>query len=223
MAGDAVGQGSKSPYQPFTPAWYAQHPKAWQVTHPYAGGAVATAATAASVAAWLGVAYAPTETVIVTGSEQYSQQYDVQTTETQPDADPSAAGEEPSATGGASPAEDAQWMSLGVFEIMPAGQSEASRVVQLAVDREGVVRGTLCDRISDEVGDLHGAIDKQSLLVTWTIGEHGDVVFEIPLAELSKPQGSLTIHFPDGAAGQWRTRPLADEPARRRSNGRRTS
>ena len=39
---------------PFSPAWYAQHPNAWQITHPHAGEAV-VAVTAVGLASFMAI------------------------------------------------------------------------------------------------------------------------------------------------------------------------
>jgi hypothetical protein len=50
----ATAYGWANPAQrPFTPAWYADHPKAWQATHPHAD--VVAAAGAVGLARWLAV------------------------------------------------------------------------------------------------------------------------------------------------------------------------
>ena len=201
--GQNLSTWTNSPYQPFTPAWYAQHPTAWQVTHPHADAAAV--ATTAAVATWLGVAYGPTttSTVVIEGTiyaEQPSttEQYTEQSTDGE--LDPS----------GATPiADDAEWMPLGIFDLKPDTQAEATRVIQLAVNRDGEIRGTYYDQIGDGVGNIRGTVDKQKLQAVWTVGETGRVVFEIPLAELSKPDGKVTVRFPEGRTAAWYTNPVS--------------
>ena len=43
--------------------------------------------------------------------------------------------------GGNNPAQDAQWLPLGVFGLMPIGDKTPQMIFQLAIDKQGVVRG----------------------------------------------------------------------------------
>ena len=186
-----------SQYSPFSPGWYAQHPNAWQLTHPYAGKAV-VAATAVGLAGWLAV------TDAAGSSGGYSSGYTSATVyETTPaeaaqqatDLAQSGAGEVPDTT---------QWKPIGVYAFRSVKNSEATRLLQLAVSPEGIVRGSHYDLISGEVANVSGAVDRNQLRVSWTIGEAGKVVFESSLSELTKPDGQVTAHFPDGQTAAWK-------------------
>ncbi len=181
---------------PFSAAWYAAHPNAWQFTHPHADAVVA--ATAAGLVRWLAVPYpvattgSATSTTVVTEGQ-------ATTTE------PAVVVDDPAPPYTDEVDDGTQWMNIGVFALKPTGQSEATRVIQLAVRRDGTIRGSHYDLLSDEVQDLRGNVDKSDLQVAWTIGQQGQVVFEVPLQELSRPAGNVTAHFPDGKKGSWQT------------------
>jgi len=86
---NAVNAWTTGP-QPFTAAWYLEHPNAWKVTHPYAPAA-AVALTTASVAAWLArpvVSSAPT--VVVAGDDAEADGADDDTSSAESSADSGA-------------------------------------------------------------------------------------------------------------------------------------
>ena len=182
------GNWSPSPYRPFTPAWYVKHPGAWRMTHPNAGAAAV--ATSAAVAVWLGVGHVHIESSTTTVAESS----DSEPTSTVPDTPPIA--------------DDAEWMPLGSFELKLSGQTVATRAVQLAVNRQGVIRGTYYDMAADSVKEVMGAVDKETLRASWTIGEAGQVVYEISLDSLSSPEGQLTVRYANGQTAIWRTSPM---------------
>jgi hypothetical protein len=95
-------------------------------------------------------------------------------------------------------------MPLGVFALKPDGQTRATRLVQLSISREGVVRGSHYDLLSDDVHGIQGAVDKQALRIAFAIGESGKVVFQGPLGELTRPEARVTAYFPDGKTAAWR-------------------
>ena len=84
-----------------------------------------------------------------------------------------------------------------------SGGRGRARVIQLAVSREGIVRGSQFDTLTEDTANVQGAVDKKSLRIAWTIGSKTGAVFEAALGDLTKPQSSVTVHFPDGKSAAW--------------------
>jgi len=187
--------------QPFSPAWYAEHPNAWQATHPHAD--LFVAATAVGLAGWLA---APVVPVAVAGSGGGSSAGDTSgaTTTTTPSPEPSAAADNPAQTATAASSDDTQWMPLGVFALRLADSARATRMIQLAVSHDGLLRGSHYDLLSDEVESIEGAVNKKDLRATWRIGPRGKVEFQTLLGELTKPEATVAAQFPDGTVGAWK-------------------
>ena len=177
---------------PFSPAWYAQHPNAWKITHPYAGEAIA-AVTAVGLATFMAIESAAVSggggTTVVYGSEATAEQ-------SQTAAELAQAGE-------AAPDPDGQWMPIGVFAFRPTDAPNATRMIHLAVNPQGTLRGAHYDLLSEETADIVGAVDRNTTQVSWRIGDSGHVIFESDLAQLTQPQGQVRVHFPDGQTGHW--------------------
>jgi hypothetical protein len=81
-------------------------------------------------------------------------------------------------SGAAEPSKDAKFLPLGVYSLAPQNQPDASAMVQLAVTKEGAVRGTYYDLVTDKEQPIQGAIDKETQRVAFTAGPDGKVVFE---------------------------------------------
>lgn len=177
---------------PFSPAWYTQHPNAWQITHPHAGEAF-VAATAVGLASFMAIESAALagggSTTIVYGSEATAEQ-------TQAATDLAQSGD-----GAVDP--DGPWMPVGVFAFRPMDAPDATRMIHLAVNSQGKLRGAHYDLLSEETANIVGAVDRGTAQVSWKIGEGGHVVFESDLNQLTQPQGQVRVHFPDGQTGQW--------------------
>jgi hypothetical protein len=166
--------------QPFTPAWYAAHPRAWQYTHPHADAwAVATFGAAAT---WLGVGAA--------GGTVY-------TSETTDATDSSEAGE---------------FLPLGVFALAPKSERDASALVQLAVNKQGDLRGNYYDVLTGQDQTVAGTVDKATQRAKFQVSPGGKVAFETTLASLTRPTGWVTLRFQDGKTRQWMLARF-DEPA----------
>lgn len=165
--------------QPFTPAWYASHPRAWQYTHPHADAwAVATLGT---TAAWLGIA---ATTNVYTGDNAENDATDSGAA----DVDSTAAGD---------------FLPLGVFALAPKSEKDATVLVQLAVTREGEVRGNYYDVLTGQDHPVTGTVDKQTQQATFKTVPGGNVTFETTLANLTRAAGSVTLRLANGQTRQW--------------------
>jgi len=195
--------------QPFTPAWYLEHPNAWKVTHPYAPAA---AVGFAGVAAWVGlqgqaaaVDYGDTSVVNYYPAEEGYEEHQQQVEDAAELAE----------TGQAAEAEG-PWMPLGVFALLSPGQTEPHTIVQLAVNRQRVVQGNHFDVLTEASHPIHGSIDPTTQQTAWTAGGNERVVYQTDLASLTEDAVPLLIHFGDQQTQRWtmiRTEQEAEEPA----------
>jgi len=165
--------------QPFTPGWYANHPAAWQYTHPHADAwAVATIGT---VAVWLGIPALPPADA-ASGENVFTSQ---------------------SIAPPASLPEVGDYLPLGVFALGPHGAHDASALVQLAVSKSGELRGTYYDVVTGQEQPLSGQFDKQTQLATFKLESPDSAEFEISLVSLTRPEGNVRLRFADGQTRDW--------------------
>jgi hypothetical protein len=165
--------------QPFTPGWYADHPTAWQYTHPHADAwAVATIGT---VAAWLGIP-APLPADAASGENVFTSQ------SVAPPAEVPEVGD---------------YLPLGVFALGPHGAHDASALVQLAVSKSGDLRGTYYDVVTGQEQPLSGQFDKQTQLATFKLESPDSAEFEISLVSLTRPEGNARLRFTGGQTRDW--------------------
>jgi hypothetical protein len=90
-----------------------------------------------------------------------------------------------------------------VFKLRSPGETEATRIVELAVTHEGLLRGSHFDRVDNQVEEVRGQIDRQTMRAVWTVGPPGGVTFEATVEELSKPVGVVTVRLGDGSTAVW--------------------
>jgi hypothetical protein len=88
------------------------------------------------------------------------------------------------------------WMALGTFSLATA-QDEANppRVIQLAVNKEDLISGTVYNRNSDKLYTVQGRVDPQTQRVAFTIGDHTDTVLETGLYNLTQEQTPVLVHY----------------------------
>ena len=160
----------------FTPDWYAKHPEAWQPAKSSADWW--KTANVAMISEWLGQPVQPVQPVMAAG-----------TTADSGGAVATAGGGDIGADGlqsvlvlpaghqnAVGPA-DSDWLPLGVFAVVPpdvAQQSgQAHNYQQLAVDRQGTIKGNFFDTISGTVQPIAGTVDRTALTASWTVGANG--------------------------------------------------
>jgi hypothetical protein len=97
---------------------------------------------------------------------------------------------------------DDKWLPLGVFSVVEANQTTSNDVFQLAVDKQGVIRGNYHNVQSDQVMNITGSVDKTSQRAAWTIGNYQTPVYEAGIANLTKDQTPLLVHTSDGQTRQ---------------------
>jgi hypothetical protein len=198
----AAVNGAYTRWNAFTPGWIGGYPGAWWP------GKWAMWGTAWAVATWpYASAYCG-----CTGEPMY---YDYGTNvayedgQVYVDDQPVATAEEyyaqadQIADAGAEAANE-DWMPLGVFAVIAEeGQTQTDKVLQLAVNRDGVIRGNYQDVMTDQVTPVTGSIDKAAQRVSMKLQGNDQLVVETGLYNLTNDEVPVLVHFgPDRQEGR---------------------
>ena len=101
-------------------------------------------------------------------------------------------------------AKQAEWMSLGTFAVSRGEKDvEPNLVVQLAVNKDGVVSGTLFDTTSDKAQTVQGQVDKQTQRLAVRIGENEDLIAETGLYNLTLEEAPVLVHYGKDKVENW--------------------
>ncbi|MEQ8848018.1 hypothetical protein [Botrimarina sp.] len=93
-------------------------------------------------------------------------------------------------------AAEAEWMPLGTFAVSTDEKdTEPAMTVQLAVNREGVVSGTLYNARTDESQSIQGAVDRETQRVAIRFGGSDEIVAETGLYNLTQDEAPVLVHF----------------------------
>ena len=98
---------------------------------------------------------------------------------------------------------DEEWLSLGVFAMTQGEQENGNEVFQLAVNKAGVLRGNYYNLLTDVTHPIYGSVDPQTQRAAWTIGGRKDPTFETGVANLTRPQTPMFVHFGKSSTQQW--------------------
>ncbi|MFN9343446.1 MAG: hypothetical protein ACK6DB_12785 [Planctomycetota bacterium] len=92
--------------------------------------------------------------------------------------------------------EDEEWLPLGVFSLIAeADQEKSDKVVQLALNKQGAIRGNFHDLVTDEVTPISGSVNKQTQRVALKLEGNDQLVVETGLYNLTNDECPVLIHF----------------------------
>jgi hypothetical protein len=196
MYDNAVGvRNNFRHYGAFSPAWYGRYPGAWYAAGWTAGQAwrAATWAAVASYAAYPAtpIYYDYGTTVVYQGGTVYvdgdsvgtPQEYSAQATQL------AETGKMTEAT------KEEKWMPLGVFAMVAGDEETSSNIFQLAMNKEGVIRGTYYNALTDTSEAVYGSVDKKTQRAAWMVGDKKAPVYEAGISNLTKDETTMMVHF----------------------------
>jgi hypothetical protein len=93
----------------------------------------------------------------------------------------------------APPSED--WKPLGVFALAQGDDKTSNNVFQLAVNKDGIIRGNYYDGLADTTTEVYGSVDKKTQRAAWTIGKKKDRVFEAGVYNLTQAEAPCLVHI----------------------------
>jgi hypothetical protein len=191
-------------YNCFHPDWYRRYPGAWYAAG-WAAGAAWTAAAWPTVVGYVGLGSEPEYTydygsnIVYQNNNVYFGGTDVGTAAqyAQEATNLAVTGQ----TADAPPTAD--WKALGVYALVPGDQKTSNNLFQLAVDKNGVIRGNYYDGVMDTTTPVYGSVDKKTQRAAWTIGKTKDRVFEAGLWNLTQPEAPVLVHMGADKTQQW--------------------
>ncbi len=202
-------------YDVFRPNWYVAHPHAWRAAA-WTAAVFWTGATWGRLSAYCGYPPAPVvydygTTIVYQDNSVYYNGEPVATAEeyTQQAAAIADQGQQ------AQPSEKEEWVSLGVFGMVRGDDTGANQIFQLAIDKDGVLRGNYYDALSDTTLPVFGSVDKKTQRAAWTVGDRKDTVYETGVGNLTEDETTMLVHFGKDRTQQWtliRLQEQADQP-----------
>ena len=197
-------RGNYGNYGLYGGGWYGNHPGAWAATG-WAAGAAWNTATWGTAGAWCGC------------EDNYPTYYDYGTNITNQDGDVYVNGQNSGtsadyynqastlATAGAEAdaPSDGDWLPLGVFAATKSGETSSHISIQLAVNKQGTLRGNYTDTDADTSQPIQGSVDKKTQRAAFTIGDDTDRVVDTGLYNLTKDESPALVHLGPDKTEQW--------------------
>jgi hypothetical protein len=184
--------------------WWAQYPNAWRAAAWTSAAAVWRAATWNNFYPFCGYPAEPVyydygsnvvyegDTVYVNGDSVGTQtQYAEQAIALADTGKQAEAGKEE------------EWLPLGVFAMVQGEGTDGNDLFQLAVNKAGVIRGNYYNALSDTSLPVYGSVDKKTQRAAWTVGDRKEPIYEAGVANLTKAETPMMVHFGKDRSQQW--------------------
>ncbi len=94
-------------------------------------------------------------------------------------------------------------MPLGVFSLVQGDQSDSNIMFQLALNKSGTIAGNYYSAVAGSTLPVHGAVDKRTQRVAWTVGDNKTTVFDTGLGSLTKDEAPVLLHYGQERTQQW--------------------
>jgi hypothetical protein len=189
--------------------WASDHPQlssAWNSGHPWAWTPTGTDAAAWAGAAWAGAGwpelgnwlgwgdttsypYDYGDNITYEGDNVYYNSQPAGTTQQYYQEAYDLASTAPATPSGG----NGQWLPLGVFGLVNGDSKTPSMTFQLAVNKEGTLRGNSADQYSN-ILPISGSVDKRTQRVCWTVGTGSTTVYDTGLYNLTKSESPILVH-----------------------------
>ncbi|MFH1113635.1 MAG: hypothetical protein V1792_06905 [Pseudomonadota bacterium] len=98
-----------------------------------------------------------------------------------------------------------EWLPLGVFGLYQGQSQDSNTVLQLAVNKQGVLSGTYYNLATNTERPVSGMVDQKTQRAAWTFadGKNTDVIMETGLANLTEDRAPALVHFGADKTEQW--------------------
>jgi uncharacterized protein (TIGR03000 family) len=194
-------------YGAFNAGWWAGHPAAWR---PW-GWTGATAwgwATWPALATWFAWSAPPVyydygNTIVYNGDQVYIDGQPGPTAAVYYQQAADLAQSAPPTPAAPADNKDEQWQPLGVFSLVQGQQSDTNAVFQLAVNKAGIIRGNYYNVLTNTNLPVQGAVDKKTQRASWTVGDQKTTVYDTSIANLTKEESPVLIHFGKDRTQEW--------------------
>jgi hypothetical protein len=205
-----AAQGWFNDHPAFTRGWVANHAWAWtpddQAAADYWASNYWNAVDWTAVGNWLNEPNAPPQTYdygntvvyqgnnvlvnsqpVATSQDYYNQAEALAVIDAQQDA-----ATQPAYTNGK---KKDQWLPLGVFALMKSDKDKPEMIFQLALDKQGVIRGNYFSEVDDKTQPVYGSVDKKTQRAAWHVGDNKTVIVDTGLYNLTKDESTALVHL----------------------------
>ncbi len=201
--------------------WYNNHPGAWFAAV-WTANTIWRTATWSSMGAWMPYAWAAPvyydygNNVVYNEGDVYvngdnvgtTQEYYEQASEIAQAGAEAPEADAPADASEADASEAGEWMPLGVFALTKVDDkntdsAKSDVTIQLAVNKDGIIRGNYTDTKTGTTEIVQGSVDKKTQRVAFSVGDKKSNLIETGLYNLTKDEAPALVHVGADKTEQW--------------------
>lgn len=110
-------------------------------------------------------------------------------------------------------AANAKWLPLGVFNALRPNEKTSDMMFQLAVNKDGIIRGNYFNSSDNNDQQVDGSVDKKTQRVAWVVEDKKNIIFDTGLYNLTKDETPVLVHMGKDKTEQWLLVRLKQKPA----------
>ena len=96
-----------------------------------------------------------------------------------------------------------EWISLGVFGMVQGEEKDANNIFQLAINKDGIIRGNYYNALSDTTRSRLRFRGQEYATGRLDGGRTKGPVYETGIGNLTQPQTTMLVHFGKDRTQQW--------------------
>jgi hypothetical protein len=75
------------------------------------------------------------------------------------------------------------------------GETKSTNIFQLAINKDGIIRGNYYNALTDTTEPVYGSVDKKTQRAAWTVADRKNPVYEVGIANLTKDETTMLVHY----------------------------
>jgi hypothetical protein len=96
-----------------------------------------------------------------------------------------------------------EWLPLGVFAMVQGEETTSNNIFQLAINKEGVIRGNYYNALTDTNEPVSGSVDKKTQRAAWMVGDKKTPVYEAGIGNLTNDETTMMVHYSKDRSQQF--------------------
>lgn len=101
--------------------------------------------------------------------------------------------------------QEEELMPLGVFALSQTDSTSSNTLLQLSVDKQGIIKGIYYNTNTNTSRPIKGSVDKQTQRAAWSFadGSNTDIIMETGIYNLTQDQTEVLVHFGKDTTQRW--------------------
>lgn len=103
----------------------------------------------------------------------------------------------------APPAKEEDFKPLGVYAMVMGDEKTSYNIFQLAISKDGILKGSYYNALTDTTDPVTGAVDKKTQRAAWTVGDKKSPTYEAGIVNLTEDQTTMMVHYSKDRSQQF--------------------